>query len=75
MLNLYLEVFQNHFQKHIRFIFYVKFILDSWKAFKPISLTLALGYTTLGILSAYRLGYLDFSNKHDILYIGNLLYY
>ena len=46
-----------------------KFIKDSWKAFRPFSLTLAIGSTTLGIVSAYRLGSIDLSNFHDILLI------
>lgn len=32
----------------------VKFIKDSWIAFRPFSLTLAIGSTTLGIIAAYR---------------------
>lgn len=47
----------------------IKFIKDSWKAFRPFSLTLAVGSTTLGIISSYRMGAIDLSNKHDILLI------
>lgn len=38
--------------------YYKKFIMDSWIALRPLSLTLALGSTTLGIVSAYRGGLL-----------------
>lgn len=47
----------------------IKFIKDSWTALRPLSLTLAIGSTTLGILSAYRLGYVDLSNKQHILLV------
>ncbi len=47
----------------------IKFIKDSWKAFRPFSLTLAIGSTTLGIIAAYRLGAIDVKNSHDILLI------
>lgn len=47
----------------------IKFIKDSWKAFRPFSLTLAVGSTTLGIISAYRMGAIDLRNRHDILLI------
>ncbi|MGG7178766.1 prenyltransferase [Clostridium paraputrificum] len=32
----------------------IKFIKDSWVAFRPFSLTLAIGSTSLGIIAAYR---------------------
>lgn len=48
----------------------VKFIQDSWKAFRPFSLTLAIGSTTLGMVAAYRLGAIDLSNGHDIFLIA-----
>ncbi len=47
----------------------VKFILDSWKAFRPLSLTLAIGSTSLGMISAYRLGYLDLTSSFDLFLI------
>lgn len=47
----------------------VKFLKDSWKAFRPFSLTLAIGSTTLGIVAAYKLGALNIKNPHDILLI------
>ena len=47
----------------------IKFLKDSFKAFRPLSLTLAVGSTTLGIISAYRMGAIDLSNQHDILLI------
>lgn len=47
----------------------IKFLKDSFKAFRPLSLTLAVGSTTLGIISAYRMGAVDLTNKHDILLI------
>ena len=47
----------------------IKFLKDSFKAFRPLSLTLAVGSTTLGIISAYRMGAIDLTNKHDILLI------
>lgn len=39
-------------------VFYKKLIRDSWIALRPLSLTLALGSTTLGIVAAYRCGLL-----------------
>ena len=47
----------------------IKFIKDSWKAFRPLSLTLAIGSTTLGIVSAYKMGAIDFSNYKTLLLI------
>lgn len=47
----------------------IKFIKDSWKAFRPFSLTLAIGSTTLGIISAYRLDAINFSSYKDIFLI------
>lgn len=47
----------------------IKFIKDSWKAFRPFSLTLAIGSTTLGIISAYRLGAINFSSSKDIFLV------
>ena len=47
----------------------VKLIKDSWKAFRPFSLTLSIGSTTLGIISAYRMGYIDLSNRMDVFLI------
>lgn len=38
--------------------YYKKFIRDSWIALRPLSLTLAAGSTTLGIVAAYRNGLL-----------------
>ena len=58
-------MYKQYFNKN----YILKFLSDSWKAFRPLSLTLAFGSTTLGILSAYRLGFVNFSNKHDILLI------
>ena len=47
----------------------LKFLQDSWKAFRPFSLTLAIGSTTLGIVSSYKLGYVDLYNFYDIFTI------
>ncbi len=48
-----------------------KFIGDLWIAFRPLSLTLALSSTTIGILIAYREGYITFAKgSYDALYIG-----
>lgn len=47
----------------------VKFIKDSWKAFRPFSLTLAIGSTTLGMVAARRLGFIDFKNLNDIMLV------
>lgn len=47
----------------------IKFIKDSWKAFRPLSLTLAIGSTTLGIVSAYKIGAIDFSNYKTLFLI------
>lgn len=47
-----------------------KFIKDSWMAFRPFSLTLAIGSTTLGIVAAYRMGLLFKNNiTFDIINI------
>lgn len=47
----------------------VKFVKDSWKAFRPFSLTLAIGSTTLGMVAAYRQGFIHISTTKDILLI------
>lgn len=47
----------------------IKFIKDSWKAFRPFSLTLAIGSTTLGIIAAYKMGAINFSNSRDLLLV------
>jgi 1,4-dihydroxy-2-naphthoate octaprenyltransferase len=47
----------------------IKFLKDSFKAFRPLSLTLAIGSTTLGIISAYRMKAINLANLHDILLI------
>lgn len=47
----------------------IKFIKDSWKAFRPFSLTLAIGSTTLGIVAAYKMGAINFSNSKDIFLV------
>ena len=47
----------------------IKFLKDSFKAFRPLSLTLAIGSTTLGIISAYRMKVINLTNLHDILLI------
>ena len=49
------------FRKDI--IYYKKLIKDLWIAFRPLSLTLAVGSTTLGIVSAYRDGFILNSNS------------
>lgn len=46
-----------------------KFIQDSWKAFRPFSLTLAIGSTTLGIVAALKMGAIDLSSFRDVLLI------
>lgn len=46
-----------------------KFLQDSWKAFRPFSLTLAIGSTTLGIVSAYRFGAINIFDFSDVLLI------
>ena len=47
-----------------------KAIRDLWIALRPLSLTLALSSTTLGIIFAYRDGYISFDKgSHDALYI------
>lgn len=50
---------------------YYKVLLnDLWKAFRPLSLTLALGSTSLGIVSAYKTGFiLDLSSIVKIILI------
>jgi 1,4-dihydroxy-2-naphthoate octaprenyltransferase len=53
-----------------RAAYYRKFISDSWKALRPLSLTLAVGSTTLGIVGAYRNGLLFKENPSlDIIKI------
>lgn len=47
----------------------IKFIKDSWKAFRPFSLTLAIGSTTLGIVAAYKMGAINFSSSRDLLLV------
>lgn len=48
-----------------------KNIKDLWIAFRPLSLTLALSSTSIGILFAYRSGAITFSKgSYDLLYIG-----
>lgn len=42
--------------------YYKKFVKDSWIAFRPFSLTLAIGSTSLGIIAAYRSNLLFKSN-------------
>ena len=50
--------------------YYKKLIKDLWIAFRPLSLTLAVASTTLGIVAAYREGMiLDFSNILKIIVI------
>lgn len=44
--------------KSDRLTYFKTFIRDSWKALRPLSLTLAIGSTTLGIVGAYRNGLL-----------------
>ncbi|GAA0109540.1 MULTISPECIES: UbiA family prenyltransferase [Clostridium] len=46
-----------------------KFIKDSWKAFRPFSLTLAIGSTTLGIIAADKMGYINWSSTNDIFLV------
>ena len=46
-----------------------KFIQDSWLALRPLSLTLAIGSTTLGILAAYQMGAIHFNDPFDLLLI------
>lgn len=51
--------------------YYKKFIKDSWIAFRPFSLTLAIGSTTLGIIAAYRMGLLFTNNiAFDVINIA-----
>lgn len=46
-------------------------IKDLWIAFRPLSLTLALSSTTIGILLAYKDGGISFEKvSYDALYIG-----
>ena len=45
------------------------FIKDSWIALRPLSLTLAIGSTTLGILAAYKMGAIDYHNPFDLFLI------
>lgn len=45
------------------------FIKDSWIALRPLSLTLAIGSTTLGILAAYKMGAVDYHNPFDLFLI------
>ena len=47
-----------------------KFTKDSWIAFRPLSLTLAVGSTTLGIIAAY----LDGSMKNYSLGLLQILF-
>lgn len=48
-----------------------KTIQDLWIALRPLSLTLALSSTTIGILFAYRNGAITFAQgRYDALYIG-----
>lgn len=48
-----------------------KIIQDLWIAFRPLSLTLAISSTTIGILIAYQQGYIKFAKgQYDLLYIG-----
>lgn len=47
----------------------IKFAKDSWKAFRPFSLTLAIGSTTLGIVAVYRQGLMDFSNMNHFIIV------
>lgn len=47
----------------------IKFIKDSWKAFRPFSLTLAIGSTTLGIVAAYKMRAINFSSSRDLLLV------
>lgn len=50
--------------------YYKKLIKDLWIAFRPLSITLALGSTTLGITAAYREGLLFADNLQlDIIKI------
>ena len=56
------------FKKDINY--YKKLIKDLWIAFRPLSLTLAIGSTTLGIVSAYNKGFiLNGSNVLKIILI------
>lgn len=47
----------------------IKFIKDSWKAFRPFSLTLAIGSTTLGIVAANKVGSINWNSYNDILLV------
>ena len=47
----------------------IKFIKDSWKAFRPFSLTLAIGSTTLGIVAANKVGAINWNSYNDILLV------
>ncbi len=49
--------------------YFKKLIKDLWIAFRPLSITLALASTTLGIIAAYREGLLLTDNFSDILKI------
>lgn len=51
--------------------YYKKFVRDSWIAFRPFSLTLAVGSTSLGIIAAYRSDLLF--KSHPILDAINIL--
>lgn len=46
-----------------------KFIQDSWIALRPLSLTLAVGSTTLGILAAYQMGAINVKKPFDLFLI------
>lgn len=49
----------------------IKTINDLWIAFRPLSLSLALSSTTIGILIAYQQGFITFAKgRYDLLYIG-----
>lgn len=48
--------------------YYKKLISDLWIAFRPLSLTLALGSTTLGIIGAYREGHLFVNNIYNDIF-------
>ena len=48
----------------------IKFMQDSWKAFRPLSLTLAIGSTTLGIIAAYKMGALELNNLNHLFLVA-----
>lgn len=50
---------------------YIKIIKDLWIAFRPLSLSLTLSSTTIGMLIAYKDGFINFEKgSYDLLYIA-----